>query len=621
MLREYFMCFLEMFNVESVNSSTSITKNKMKNKCIVFILLIAILLIAFAQTAFSAEAITENEATPDILSEPEAILLITEVNFKNSEADWAEIYYESPSGKSLNLKGISFIDDNLFKVMTNFEAKSGQYMLVTFKSATTDKYPYIYSSRTGLTGTTEQLIMRDPNGKVIDAICWTSSNPTTDEIGDMVDLYGQKGWHAADTAKCLKSESVKNNQSIIRNGFTDTNSATDWTITEEITPGAANPNPETPSGTTSNQTGATTNTQTTSANPTEIVTTTSENNTTAQTPTEENSDLPGTTDTNPETIDQQSETDENTIPGPITQAIKLADKAATAKSATSKTTSSKTTSKAASKKSTSTSKTAVYSNGDLSDKLIITEIMPNPEGSDTKNEWIEITNTGETPLNLGNWTLDDGENGSKPYTFPDTTEIAAGTSLSLNITETKISLGNTEDMVRLADPDGTIISEISYEEAPSGQSYSLIKTTNEDGEISSDWAWTGTPTPGTPNPIRTKISAEVTAEPVFGEKYYFTVKTATAPETIIGFSEKEIQAPLAKATLLKGTKLSLVLEGTPDKEGYKLISYEIVTPPSEPAQPGLIVPGIIGSFVTAAGSTVYFLRKKIPWQFLLKMKS
>jgi hypothetical protein len=594
----------------------------MKNK-----ILIAFLMLGFAQTALSAQLMTENEATPDILSEPEAILLITEVNFKNSEADWAEIYYESPSGKSLNLKGMSFIDDNSFKTISDFEAKSGQYLLLTFKSASTDKYPYIYTTRSGLTGTTEQLIMRDPNGKVIDAVCWANSTPTTDEIGDMVDLYGQAGWHAADTSKCIKSESVKNNQSIMRNGLSDTDSAAEWTITEDITPGAANPIPSTDSGV---STGGTT---ITSPPPASVNTSDTDTNTTdasnlsGSTQDTETSlnDLTIATEETSDTTDPLSVTDENIVPGPITQAQKLSLEAAAAKSG-SKTTPAKTTTKTAtkaktsSKKSTSASKTISYSNGNLSDNLIVTEIMPNPDGNDGKNEWIELSNTGAATLNLGNWTLDDGENGSKPYTIPDTTEIPAGTSLVISITETKISLGNTEDMVRLADFDGKIVSEISYEEAPSGQSYSLIETVNEDGETSSDWIWTDTPTPGLPNPVYAEISAEIISEPVFGEEYFFTVRTADGTERKITFGEKEIQAPLAKATLLSGTKLKLVIAVEEDGNGYRLVRYEIVSPPTEPAPTGLIVPGIIGSFATAAGSTIYFLRKKIPWQFFIKAK-
>lgn len=41
--------------------------------------------------------------------------------------------------------------------------------------------------------------------------------------------------------------------------------------------------------------------------------------------------------------------------------------------------------------------------------LVISEVMPNPIGDDTKNEWIEITNNTQTDVNLKEWKLNGAQ--------------------------------------------------------------------------------------------------------------------------------------------------------------------------------------------------------------------
>ncbi len=45
-------------------------------------------------------------------------------------------------------------------------------------------------------------------------------------------------------------------------------------------------------------------------------------------------------------------------------------------------------------------------------EIIISEIMYDPQGSDTNKEWVEIYNTGSTSVDLGGWTLEDIQDGS-----------------------------------------------------------------------------------------------------------------------------------------------------------------------------------------------------------------
>ncbi|TWU26075.1 lamin tail domain-containing protein [Bythopirellula polymerisocia] len=45
-------------------------------------------------------------------------------------------------------------------------------------------------------------------------------------------------------------------------------------------------------------------------------------------------------------------------------------------------------------------------------EVIISEIMYDPQGSDTNKEWVELFNTGSSAVDLGGWTLEDIQDGS-----------------------------------------------------------------------------------------------------------------------------------------------------------------------------------------------------------------
>ena len=58
--------------------------------------------------------------------------------------------------------------------------------------------------------------------------------------------------------------------------------------------------------------------------------------------------------------------------------------------------------------------------------VIISEFMPNPEGDDSENEWVELYNAGDKTIDISNWFLDNREGGVKPFQFPYGTTIMPG---------------------------------------------------------------------------------------------------------------------------------------------------------------------------------------------------
>lgn len=171
-----------------------------------------------------------------------------------------------------------------------------------------------------------------------------------------------------------------------------------------------------------------------------------------------------------------------------------------------------------SSESTEETEESPYQDGDLSDQVELSEIFPNPEGPDAEEEWIELTNGGSEPVNLGNWILDDGEGGSEPFTLPDSTILEPGQTLILYRTETGIALNNSNETVQLSDFTGEIVSEIQYESSEEDQSYSEIQIEEVQSVQASasglgqsrfsTWQWV-TPSPGALNPVWKQIKGEV----------------------------------------------------------------------------------------------------------------
>jgi len=109
------------------------------------------------------------------------------------------------------------------------------------------------------------------------------------------------------------------------------------------------------------------------------------------------------------------------------------------------------------------------------DDLIISEFMPNPEGSDD-NEWIELYNSSDKDIDLYGWYLADS---SKKWLVATSTIIHSQDYLVFNRQDTKITLNNSSDSVRLLTPAGDLWQEVEYQTIPEGKAYAFDSVNNE----------------------------------------------------------------------------------------------------------------------------------------------
>ncbi len=137
-----------------------------------------------------------------------------------------------------------------------------------------------------------------------------------------------------------------------------------------------------------------------------------------------------------------------------------------------------------------------------STEIRINEILPNPLGDEKENEFIELYNFGNDPIDLENWTLEDKSH--KKYSFSAKTTLGPKKYLVVYSKDSKIALNNTdEETLGLFNPNGDSVSSLEYSGTKENYSYSFDGT---------GWQWSRKLTPGKENafdqPIKIKISQD-----------------------------------------------------------------------------------------------------------------
>lgn len=125
--------------------------------------------------------------------------------------------------------------------------------------------------------------------------------------------------------------------------------------------------------------------------------------------------------------------------------------------------------------------------------IYLNEWFPNPTGVDTKGEFIELYNSGSSPVSLNGWTIET--EGKKKFSL-NGSKIAAHGYLVLKHAQDKLLLKNTAGGLALYDASGRLADQGSFlGAAPEGQSYSRVNYLDADVE---HFEFV-TPTPGAAN--------------------------------------------------------------------------------------------------------------------------
>jgi hypothetical protein len=139
-----------------------------------------------------------------------------------------------------------------------------------------------------------------------------------------------------------------------------------------------------------------------------------------------------------------------------------------------------------------------FTNTATAEKVYLNEILPNPKGGE-KEEFIEILNSEQGPVDLFGWTIRDGSKTGK-YIFKGHVEIDSGKYLAIYRPDSKITLNNSKESVTLYNPQGEITSSVSYDKSFEGASYGF------DGN---KWRWSKYLTPGKKNEFDSEPTVKI----------------------------------------------------------------------------------------------------------------
>lgn len=93
--------------------------------------------------------------------------------------------------------------------------------------------------------------------------------------------------------------------------------------------------------------------------------------------------------------------------------------------------------------------------------IVLSEILANPKGDESKNEFIELENRSSKTVDLSKWTLRDASKTGK-YTFPTKSAIEPNAFLTIFRPDFIFALNNSHETVTLEDATGTKSDSISW---------------------------------------------------------------------------------------------------------------------------------------------------------------
>lgn len=203
-------------------------------------IVVVLLIILEAQVGISGETnkiiLTTNEGPK---------LLINEIMF-STKYDWVEVYCvdDGNSGNGAQIKGFYFddLDGDKDKVIGTCTIKTGEFLVLHYGVEEQDVTFGVngkidlFTNKKSITSTTDQLVIYNPLGEIIDAVCWTSDKPPENEESDRQKLIEVGKWQG----EAIDSTQVSKGQSLARKILVDTNSKNDWYVTSVPTLGLPN---------------------------------------------------------------------------------------------------------------------------------------------------------------------------------------------------------------------------------------------------------------------------------------------------------------------------------------------------------------------------------------------
>ncbi|OHA48730.1 MAG: hypothetical protein A2806_01230 [Candidatus Terrybacteria bacterium RIFCSPHIGHO2_01_FULL_48_17] len=235
-------------------------------------------------------------------------------------------------------------------------------------------------------------------------------------------------------------------------------------------------------------------------------------------------------------------------------------------------------------------------------QVFLSELLPDPDGRDVENEFIEIVNTGTAQVDVSGWRLDDQDgNTTGPWTIPEGTSLVSGEYRAFYYSQTKLTLNNTDgDTVRLIDPSGQQHDAIRYNESAEGLALARFGDT---------WEWTSKPTPNAANQKKATGNQQTASGGETASAQTPPAQAPTIPAQNTGTISKSA-SPKTSQTTAPSLPSDAKPSTTDDNESEALALQAAASNPSSPLGANLPLIGAV-ALALLAGAGVVFYRIKL----------
>lgn len=181
--------------------------------------------------------------------------------------------------------------------------------------------------------------------------------------------------------------------------------------------------------------------------------------------------------------------------------------------------------------SSTSSNTETSSVTNCQNTILVNEIMINPEDSNADYEFVELYNQTDIEKDISGWILEDSQGKTTKFTLPANTKIASHSFLTLYRPQTKITLNNSGDGVKLSDATGQICDASPHNSGAADEDMSYSRK-------NANWVWTSASTPNATNVfVETKSNSTDSSNQKTNDSTSFastaSPATVTASSTII----------------------------------------------------------------------------------------
>ena len=206
-------------------------------------------------------------------------------------------------------------------------------------------------------------------------------------------------------------------------------------------------------------------------------------------------------------------------------------------------------------------------------ELELSEIFPNPSGTDKGLEWLEIKNKTSKIINLQNHFLWINK---KMHQIKETLPIHPGGTFVLEEENLKFSIPNTTAEIKLLNPSQQILDEISYEKAPEDKSLAKTEIRKNNQIVEKKWLWT-TPGKAQVNPVLYRLTGKITEKPKLqNSQLSLTLSPTETPQESLKLLLPVVSATSLNLNILKkNTSISGLAQKITDKE-FLITEYEII---------------------------------------------